>query len=71
MDPVLLGEILSLVMFVFACGLLILGYPVALTLAGSGLAFALLGTILGVFGRGGFDCEFFSSPRPPHCGRGT
>ncbi len=49
MDPALLGEILSLVMFAFACGLLILGYPVALTLAGAGLIFAGLGTLLGVF----------------------
>ena len=49
MDPVLLGEILSLVMFACACGLLILGYPVALTLAGSGLIFAFTGWIFGVF----------------------
>ena len=62
MDPVLLGEILSLVMFAFACGLLILGYPVALTLAGSGLAFALLGTLLGVFNTnllGGLPSRYF------------
>ena len=44
-----LGEALSLLMFVCACGLLILGYPVALTLAGAGLLFASLGTIFGVF----------------------
>jgi tripartite ATP-independent transporter DctM subunit len=46
---VALGEALSLLMFVCACGLLILGYPVALTLAGAGLLFASLGTIFGVF----------------------
>ncbi len=56
MDPVLLGEILSLVMFAGACGLLILGYPVAVTLAGSGLIFALLGWLLGVF-----DANFLGS----------
>jgi tripartite ATP-independent transporter DctM subunit len=49
MDPDLLGQILSLVMFAGACGLLILGYPVALTLAGSGLIFASIGWLLGVF----------------------
>lgn len=36
------GEILSLVMFAVACGVLILGFPVAFSLAGTGLAFALL-----------------------------
>jgi tripartite ATP-independent transporter DctM subunit len=49
MDPALLGEVLSLVMFAAACGLLILGYPVALTLAGSGLIFAFAGCLCGVF----------------------
>jgi tripartite ATP-independent transporter DctM subunit len=49
MDPTLIGEILSLVMFAFACGLLILGYPVALTLAGAGLIFSLLGWLFGAF----------------------
>lgn len=43
------GEILSLVMFAVACGVLILGFPVAFSLAGTGLAFALLGDALGVF----------------------
>ena len=62
MDPALLGEILSLVMFAGACGLLILGYPVALTLAGSGLIFALIGTIFGVFNTnflGGLPSRYF------------
>ena len=49
MTPELLGEILGLLMFAGACGLLILGYPVALTLAGAGLLFAALGNLLGVF----------------------
>ncbi len=49
MTPELLGEVLGLLMFAGACGLLILGYPVALTLAATGLAFAALGSLLGVF----------------------
>lgn len=43
------GEILSLVMFAVACGVLILGFPVAFSLAGTGLAFALIGNLLGTF----------------------
>lgn len=42
-------EHLDLLLFVFTCALLMLGYPVALTLAGSALIFALLGLGLGVF----------------------
>jgi len=49
MDPTLLGEILSLVMFATACVVLILGYPVAFTLAGVALAFAMLGLGFGIF----------------------
>ncbi len=49
MDPVLLGEILSLVMFATACVVLLLGFPVAFTLAGVALAFAFLGFGLGIF----------------------
>ncbi|HEX9768764.1 MAG TPA: TRAP transporter large permease subunit, partial [Kiloniellales bacterium] len=36
-------------MFAAACGVLLLGYPVALTLAGSALLFALLGNLSGAF----------------------
>ena len=62
MDHALLGEILSLVMFAVTCGVLILGYPVAFTLAGSALAFALLGNVLGVFNfnlLGGLPSRYF------------
>jgi tripartite ATP-independent transporter DctM subunit len=62
MDPALLGEVLSLVMFAAACGLLILGYPVALTLAGSGLLFAFTGWLFGVFDLsflGGLPSRYF------------
>ncbi len=49
MDPVLLGEIISLLMFAVTCGVLLLGFPVAFTLAGSALIFALIGYVLGIF----------------------
>ena len=42
-------EALAIVMFLSTLGLLLLGFPVALTLAGSALLFALLGSWLGVF----------------------
>ncbi len=45
MEPGVLG----LLMFVGACGFLLLGFPVALTLAGSALCFGYLGEELGVF----------------------
>ena len=43
---------LDLLMFAVACGLLLLGYPVAFTLAGTALIFALIGTGFGVFDLG-------------------
>ena len=49
MDPILLGEILSGLMFVGIIGFLMLGFPVAFTLAGVSLLFGLLGWQLGVF----------------------
>jgi len=49
MDSVLLGEILSIVMFAVACGVLLLGFPVAFTLGGTALVFAVIGTGLDVF----------------------
>ncbi len=42
-------EFLAISMFVIACFLLMAGYPVAFTLAGTGLAFAFLGDLLNVF----------------------
>jgi TRAP-type mannitol/chloroaromatic compound transport system permease large subunit len=44
-----IAEILDVLMFVSVCGLLLLGFPVAFTLAGTALIFALLGWSLGVF----------------------
>lgn len=49
MDLVLLGELLSLLMFFSIIGFLMLGFPVAFTLAGTSLIFAAIGYSLGVF----------------------
>jgi tripartite ATP-independent transporter DctM subunit len=43
------GEVLSLLMFACACGVLLMGYPVAFSLAGTALGFASIGYLLGVF----------------------
>ena len=43
------GDVLSLLMFGCACGVLLLGYPVAFSLAGTALVFASIGHLLGVF----------------------
>ena len=56
MDPILIGEILSGLMFFGVIGFLMLGFPVAFTLAGTSLIFALIGYHLGVF-----DFSNFSS----------
>jgi TRAP-type mannitol/chloroaromatic compound transport system permease large subunit len=49
MDPVLLGEILAASMFLGVIGFLLLGFPVAFTLAGVSIMFAVAGNALGVF----------------------
>ena len=49
MDPILLGEILAGLMFFGIIGFLMLGFPVAFTLAGVSLMFGLVGIWLGVF----------------------
>lgn len=49
MDPVLLGEILAATMFFGVIGVLMLGFPVAFSLAGTALIFGLVGMWLGVF----------------------
>jgi tripartite ATP-independent transporter DctM subunit len=41
--------VLALLMFITVCGVLLLGFPVAFTLAGVSLSFAILGSLLGVF----------------------
>ena len=62
MHATLLGEILALLMFAFACGILMLGFPVAFTLAGSALIFAAIGIALDVFNLnllGGLPSRYF------------
>ena len=44
-----LGEVLALAMFVGVFGALMAGFPVAFTLGGVAIAFAFLGSLLGVF----------------------
>jgi tripartite ATP-independent transporter DctM subunit len=56
MDPVLIGEMLSGLMFFGVIGMLMLGFPVAFTLAGTSLIFAFIGFQFGVF-----DFSNFSS----------
>ena len=45
MDP----QVFAVLMFVVVCGVLLLGYPVALTLAGTALGFAFFGSLIGEF----------------------
>lgn len=49
MDPILIGEILAGLMFFGIIGFLLLGFPVAFTLAGASLMFGLAGMAFGVF----------------------
>jgi tripartite ATP-independent transporter DctM subunit len=49
MDPVVLGEILAGLMFFGVIGVLMLGFPVAFSLAGTALIFGLIGWLLGVY----------------------
>jgi tripartite ATP-independent transporter DctM subunit len=49
MDPVLIGEILAGLMFFGIIGFLLLGFPVAFTLAGVSLMFGAVGMAFGVF----------------------
>tara|TARA_R110002073_G_scaffold239822_2_gene401507 strand:+ start:291 stop:1682 length:1392 start_codon:yes stop_codon:yes gene_type:complete len=49
MDPVLIGELLAGLMFFGIIGFLLLGFPVAFTLAGVSLMFGAVGMALGVF----------------------
>ncbi|HTM79134.1 MAG TPA: TRAP transporter large permease subunit, partial [Devosia sp.] len=49
MDPILIGEILAGLMFFGVIGVLLIGFPVAFSLAGTALIFGLVGWGLGVF----------------------
>jgi tripartite ATP-independent transporter DctM subunit len=63
MDPVLIGELLSVAMFFAIIGVLMIGFPVAFTLAGTALVFALIG-----YGLGAFDPSNLSSIAPRYMG---
>ncbi|MCL4675046.1 MAG: TRAP transporter large permease subunit, partial [Pararhodobacter sp.] len=49
MDLVLIGEIMAALMFIGVIGMLMLGFPVAFTLAGTSILFGVVGWFLGVF----------------------
>ena len=49
MDPILIGEILAGLMFLGTIIAVLIGYPVAFTLAGTSLIFAVIGHLIGVF----------------------
>ena len=49
MDSVVLGEILAVCLFFGIIATLLIGFPVAFSLAGTSLVFALVGWLLGVF----------------------
>ncbi|MEQ9812131.1 MAG: TRAP transporter large permease subunit [Azospirillaceae bacterium] len=49
MDPALIGEVLSGLMFLVTIFAVLLGYPVAFTLGGTAIIFALIGHELGAF----------------------
>jgi tripartite ATP-independent transporter DctM subunit len=64
MSDALIGEILSLVMFAVTCVVLLLGFPVAFTLAGTSLLFATIGWWLGIFDfrlLGGLPSRYFGT----------
>jgi tripartite ATP-independent transporter DctM subunit len=56
MDPVAIGEVLSVALFFGLIGALMLGYPIAFTLPGTALLFALLGWAFGAF-----DLTYFAA----------
>src|SRR5690606_40715186 len=58
MDPVLMGEILAGTMFFGVIAVLLLGFPVAFSLAGTALLFGLVGNMLGVFDPSNFGALF-------------
>jgi tripartite ATP-independent transporter DctM subunit len=63
MDLATLGEIIAIAMFLSTILLVMVGFPVAFTLAGTGLMFAVLGNALGVF-----DFSFLQGLAPRYLG---
>ena len=58
-----LGDVLSILMFACTIGAVLIGYPVAFTLAGIALIFAFIG-----YGFGAFDMTFFAGLPPRYIG---
>ncbi len=63
MTPLIIGEALAVLLFVVSIGTLMLGYPVAFTLAGTSALFAGTGWLLGAF-----DPSFFATLAPRYFG---
>jgi tripartite ATP-independent transporter DctM subunit len=63
MDPVVVGEVLAVLLFAVSVGTLMLGYPVAFTLAGTAVGFAGLGWLAG-----SFDPSYFATLAPRYFG---
>ena len=58
-------EFLAFTMFIMTVGFLLLGYPVAFTLAGSAILFALLAVELDLFNIAFLSvCLLYTSPSP-------
>jgi tripartite ATP-independent transporter DctM subunit len=58
-----LGDVLSILMFACTIGAVLIGYPVAFTLAGIALLFAFIG-----YGFGAFDMTYFAGLPPRYIG---
>jgi tripartite ATP-independent transporter DctM subunit len=63
MGPVVVGEVLAVLLFAVSVGTLMLGYPVAFTLAGTAVGFAGLGWLAG-----SFDPSYFATLAPRYFG---
>jgi tripartite ATP-independent transporter DctM subunit len=57
------GDLLAILLFISVLGTLMLGYPIAFSLAGSSIIFGLIGNALGVF-----DWSFMSALPPRYLG---
>lgn len=57
------GDVLAILLFISVLGTLMLGYPIAFSLAGSSIIFGLIGNALGVF-----DWSFMSALPPRYLG---
>jgi len=63
MEPIVIGEVLAVLLFVVSIGTLMLGYPVAFTLGGTAVIFSGIGWVAGTF-----DPSFFATLAPRYFG---